>query len=618
MDLDFNKEINMRKEFEATETKDGLRNGKGKVDFKQVRAKAKKAFRQRPGKFKGTRQVGKEFNDVSWYTKNKTITEAFAKLPFNYIVGNTIPSLKSGWRHPIPAIVSYNVDWAASVASSRKLSAISDINSITNVIDLVAMIIYGNMRRNNSGSTNNIEYLDVLVSNLVASIDIYANVHYIHRIFRTANTYSWKNRTIPKYIFSDHWGIDYEDFIRNQALYRGRFDTLVAKAQTIRTLANFPFIDAIKAQFTDIFKDTDTDTGREEIIVSAKPFHHIYDPEGSSANPGGMVRLVQVKDVPEWDSVYTASKTAVVYTGTPRNATERSNPIKMQHLLSILDAQINALITDSDFNLIQADLEKAFGDSSGYIVVDPVTEVSPISPVYSGEFMTMFHNGLFYDLPNTGEELNSNGLKTYKANAYINIVYQEHAGDGRTSLRTDIGWWSNTTTSDTNGKEGYDAANRFIDIDVDDPSVEDVVIMTRFRSAMKSGYGADTDTWKATYPTTVDATKTDLLIVVAGSNFITWGGNITVIQTSGLTVTNDVFFKWNNTKAYNLSQLGSFIDRNRQALYTIEKCPMLPLTDNQGMFGEINNIRLLPESEMLPIHEACFLSLWNLPERTNI
>lgn len=594
-----------------------------KIDYKEVRSRVKKGFKKAGFKFKnkkgrGMRTSGKQFNDVSWYTKNKTIIDAFAKLPFNYIVGNTIPNMPATETAMMPVIFSFNVDWCTNPASNLSHDGANN-SSVINIIDMVAMIIYGEMRRNNSGSTNNIEYLDVLISNLIASIDIYANVHYIHRIFRTANSYSWKNRSIPRYIFSDHWNINYDDFIRNQALYRGRFDTLIAKAQTIRTLANFPFIDAIKAQFSDIFKDTDTDTGREELIVSAKPFHHIYDPAGTETNPGGTVRLLQAKDVPEWDAAYVTAqnKTAVIYTGTPRTTTERNNPYTLSDLLSILDAQIEALITDSDFNLIQADLEKAFGSNSGYIVVDPVTEVQPITPVYSGEFMTMFHNGLFYELPNLNQLVASTRLKAYKSNTYVNQIYQTHVSDGKASLKADMGWWTAMKDGDS-GDESYDSAARFLDSDQDDPSVDDIVIMTRYRTGVKLNIRT-TRIWHNWYPCPdIDVSKTYLAIVTAGSNFITWGGNITIMNTGALTVANGILFNWNNTKAYNVSEIALRLDNKRQTLLTIEKCPTLPVTNGETPFGEINNIRLIPASELLPIHEACFLSLWNLPDRTNI
>jgi hypothetical protein len=169
-------------------------------------------------------------------------------------------------------------------------------NLSRNILNQVATIIYTTMRRSNAGATNDIEPVDVITSNLLASIDINANAVSMRRVFRIANTFNWKNRLLPRILFN-HLGIDYDDFIANQAAYRGRFNTLVALARTIKTLTGFPFINAYIAEFENVFKDAETDTGREQLWLPVKGVHHIYNPVGTEDHPGGSVRVLRQSDL---------------------------------------------------------------------------------------------------------------------------------------------------------------------------------------------------------------------------------------------------------------------------------------------------------------------------------
>jgi len=579
--------------------------GKPKTEFRNNRTRGKRNSRGKFGKNGSRIKVGKEYNDTSYYMKNPTITDAFAKLPFNYIVGNPLAGLGASSIF-VPAIFSYNVDWVASTQCSTKVSNNTASNTKKNLIDLVATIVYTKMRRANAGATNNIEHVDVIISNLMASIDILCNVHFIHRLFRVANTFSWKNRSIPADIFSDHWNIDYQDFIANQANYRGRFDTLVALAQTIRTLSNFPFIDAAKAQFSEIFKDTNTDTGREQLIVSAKPFHHIYDATGNETIPGGMVRLMRTGDVKGWRDV-TTTPSHIIYTGTTMNSDSFARPYTVSNWLDILEAQIYALINDSDFNLIQADIEKAFGEQSGYIVIDPVREVEPLVPVYSGEFMTTFHNANVYRLPATYflNATTDKRFKFFRQGTFVNTVFQVHNDDGTVEAAQDFGYWCDDAAT-----QAVDPVRGLLDLESDSPSVEEIVISTRFKSFLDNQVKSNLPSgWIERHGLDPVVPATAVLFYgVAMSNFMIWGGNITEYNTTAVGAIKTTRMGWSNVTAYG--------DQFPNSLIAVEQHPIA--MENGRILSELNNIRYLSVSEALPIQEACFLSLWSLPEHTNI
>lgn len=555
---------------------------------------------------------GKRFNDVGYYTKNKSITEAFANLPFSWIVGNPIVNLQRDINLKIPAIVSYMIDWVANLNSSLDNDGSIQTGNEADIIDQVATIIYAQMRRSNSGSTNNIEHVDVLISNLIASIDICVNVHYIHRMFKVANTFSWRNRLIPNYIFKHHFNIDYDDFISNQANYRGEFNVIVAMARTIRTLADYPFINAIMDEFDNIFKDSDTDNGREQLILSVKPLHHIYDPKGTEGAPGGMVRLMTIGDLT--DTGTPATNARVIWTGVhpvrSGIAYADSAPLKFSILLDILRAQINALINDTDFNLIQADIEKAFGEQSGYIVVDPVSSDNTITPVYSGEFNTMFKNGKFH-LPAYQVEEQDNWnfrvseysfgcVGSVKAKAIVNTVYQSHDENaGTVKIKYMLGWAAAMGDFDTNVNTRLNLLN----LEADDPSVDEVVIATRFKHIVNTMRGDYLITLGV--PNDIVDADTRYIVPFACSNFVCWGGNVTYVDTTA-TGTSINLSKWSNT-TFELPYL----------LLGLEHPPVY-IDDSGVMYDNVNNIRGISDSELFPVQKACFLSLWNLPDKTNI
>lgn len=556
------------------------------------------------------------FNDVSFYTKNSNITDAVCKLPFNYIVGSVLPLAGRSASVALNAIVSFSVDYVAAVSNSIK-SVISQQDMVDNsssVLDQVATIIYTQMRRSNSGSTNDIEYCDPIISNLLASIDILVNAVSMRRTFKIANSFSWKNRLIPRYIFQDHLGLDYDDFIYNQAAYRAKFNTLVALARTIKTLQGFPFINAMIAEYENIFKDSDTDTGRESYIIPVKYFHHIYDPVGTVDNKGGCVRLLKYGDLAP--SIGANYKNKILVT----KAISPSALRKFSVDLNILETQINKLINDGDFNLLQADIEKAFGEQSGYIVIDAVpSEPETIAPTYSGEFNTMFHNGIFYPLPSLSKAANEKVLNaSYLSfdNAYVNTIGQWHREDlGEIKMfnLVQLGYTSATSLSPKFQTSNWTP----LDTDMDVPDVNEVILMTRYKTILEVGDVSSFDSEYA-YPSAPSGQENIVYIPKVASNFICFGGNISYVTYDNSKAFNSkVYHNWSNavtSKGLNTLSLHEY-------LFQLKRRPIFAFTANDGstvFFNDLNNLRFISDSELQAIHHACFLSLWDLPSKTNI
>lgn len=569
----------------------------------------RKGSKKTKGKRYGSKDInrGVKFNDIGFYTKNKSISDAFAKLPFSYIIGGALTGITSNPDYyPITTIVSFIVDWLQSVRNT--------VSDGRDILDQVATILYTRMRRANSGATNNIEYVDPIISNLVASIDILVNSVSMKRVFRIANSFSWKNRLLPKEIFLE-LGIDYDDFIANQALYRGKFNTLVALARTIRTLKDYPFINAICAEFENIFKDEDADTGREQLFLPIKGFHHIYDPVGTQEHPGGMIRLLTFSDIGK--TATSVQSSAPICTAPLKNDVDMIRKFSLD--LKILETQIYALINDNDFNLIQADIEKAFGEQSGYMVMDVVEEnPTVLTPIFSGEFALMFQNGRFYPTNNLDkvEYEDSVDGKFYciQNKSYVNVMYQDHDSSGTTKLRS---WFHFKGASAYIDYRVSD--NGFINSNSHDPSTDDVIISTRYQTLMGSGPVTDAPT-DFRFSGTL-GTGEQIYYPKVSSNFFCFGGRIRTLVYLRGSVSQKQVITWHNA-----GPIGNDQEALRVVSYFMQ-CGFAPMwlrpiggnpTRPIGLTGKINNIRFVTQNELEPIHEAVFLSLWNLPEYSNI
>lgn len=568
----------------------------------------KRNFRKSKFKDPLSKDSGKMFNDVSYYTKNPGILDAFGKMPFNFILGNSLFSQNNTRPITIGGIFSFCVDY---LLSSVNIGESTNSNNVTSILDQVTTIVYTQMRRANAGATNDIEPLDVIISNLLASIDILANAVYCNRLFRIANSFAWKNRMIPRELFT-HMGIDYDDFIANQALYRGQYNTIVAQAKTIRTLAEFPFINAYMAEFSSIFKDEDTDTGREQIIFPMKGFHHIYDPVGTQDHPGGTIRYMDKRDI----TGIADDAGQTLYTGYYRTIDSES-PVLMKFsvLLDIMRKQIEALITDADFNLIQADIEKAFGDQSGYIEVDSITESDVIEPIYSGEFMSMFHNAIIHRSPAVWLQVNgtsdAENRQFLGKNYYVNTIYQR-SNQGVNESK--VGYHFHVVDASVIAYDGNHSECNLIDTNINDPTPEDIVIMTRYKTNLLSVQQTDIP---ADFRFT--AVGQNLPCVPrAASNFITFANcfSYTYETPVNRTVTIKRSFSFVNTQSYTIgtSDVLPYFNMNHYPI----------LWNASGTNGQItyliqlNNVKWLSFNELEAVNLACFLSLWNLPAKTNI
>lgn len=342
---------------------------------------------------------GKNYNDTSWYTKNAQLVVDTANLPFNQPLNEPVAVVDGKYNTGQPMLMSFAHDWLVGN---------------TDTLTVAARAIWADVRKVNSGSTN-YEGSDIL-SIIIAAADVFINIKWLSSFFGIYSYFNARNKAMPRILFESA-NIDYDDFVRNLANYRARFNKLLLQARTITIPKKYPWIEAALALYCNLFKDEDTDTGREQLyFVNKAAFYHLVHNDedasyevspftwadyckfkyGEDTEPAGSPAITASgrSTTPDQFEYSTIVDDAVI-TGS---AAQGRMPIAFDFYLDILEAQITHIITDETANIIQGDIFKAFGETSAY-TTGQIDASFEIKPQYSEEFGWYLHNALIYGTP---------------------------------------------------------------------------------------------------------------------------------------------------------------------------------------------------------------------------
>lgn len=582
----------------------------------------KDRFKKEKNKLSADNRKGITYNDISWYRKNPEITKNFCNVPFSYVVGSNLELSDGGGNFNVPLLFVYGVDWCAGISRKNRPNDSTDFNRAS-ILNQVATILYTLDRRANSGATN-YDFPDVFISNVIGAIDVFCQIANITRTLNLVNSYTWKNRTMPRVIIETGLNIDYGDLVRNLNSYVGRFNTLMAAANTIKLPNQFDFVKAAMAQYTQVFKDADSQTGREQIYLGVKYFNHIYDPVGTEDHPGGTIRFIKVGDVFDSSVVDKPEDLeATLFMGKVGNKLDTNeryviNKRKLSVDLDILEKSIYALITDSDFNTIQGDLEKAFGDGGSFVVSDVLKDIGSVEPEYSGEFRAAFENARFLPIPITNIDIATSGKghilagiagatrheirQTYTdpsnpgAGSYISVYYHQAVDS---SFMT------------TESLKSFERPQTLLSSTSDQPSEDDIIYMTRYSNTFRKVPSAELDR-----PIQATGYTHYYFSPNVSSNFIVYEGYVVTLYNY-----NAEDSLADPDTAYGIVPWYQFAFPNYRYLpailhmfeFMIQLWNKFSSGTNRPVDMRLDNPKLLSENELHGIQEACMLSLWNLP-----
>lgn len=438
--------------------------------------KSKKSSQDR--KFQRPKFQGKDYNDQSWYNKNTQLTIDTASLPYNHSMTNVVELVTDdGTRHNtgLPMLMTMAHDWLIGDPS---------------VITTAGRIIWADMRKVNSGATN--YQSGDIIALITAIADTYITATWLSSFFGVGGYFNGRSRLMPKMLFASA-GIDYDDFNSNIANYRGRLNLILLKMRTLNIPKKYPWIDAAMSLYGKLFKDEDTDTGREQLYWVNKACFHIYDPASAT---GTKIRQFMISDLNEdyYGNINvggsnkidaTVSGSAAAFGYRLKDQEIDTPTITFGNYLDILDKMVMAIISDEDANIIQGDLMKAFGDTPAY-TTSQLDANYEIKPTYSEEFGWYLHNATIYSSPMTKIAMKDQpgtfiawttgaiDTPTSETNSgYTNIIKQDPESNSFEVVLEYAGM--NTTESMT----AFSTVEPMMDTDKYNPSPEDNIWMSR-------------------------------------------------------------------------------------------------------------------------------------------
>lgn len=514
---------------------------------------------------------GKIANDPNWHGKNSQIVNDLCNYPFNHMQGFPVKLGKqSSWtKNYFASLMVLGFDWFTGISENFK-----------SMLNTAATNIWEFVRSRNAGATN-YQAGDIFTNIVIGALDIVSTVQYCVRLFGSVKLFSVYNRLSPR-MFIESMGIQYDDFVSNIAVYRGRLNLLIAKATSIVLPKQFPLYDWVASMSSNIYKDRDSDTGREQYYAFGKKVFHIYDSKGSPN--GGRVRLLKGTDI-------GLTYDAIVYLSS-----SRSKLMKFDVILNILEAQINAIVTDEDCNIIMGDLIKAYGSEAKFWSLHPVTDDEAVTPIYSEEVLNQIHNAILLPSLDGEASMYGNRLTVIGNGTYTNTLEQDENGYLISNFSVTYGLGSYPDSeSGFYGSDADDNMYYLIDSNHSQPSPDEILNMSR----MQNRY----------YVTVNETTAKTTIKVVSNSAIILFADHYYIGNDSGM---ESIKYKQHalNFQASEIARASVF--DWHPILYNMMEDPMygahpfLPIAD-------LNNCVAIDGITLQRMHDVDFASLLDIP-----
>lgn len=382
-------------------------------------------------------------NNPEWRKFNEVLSTQVMSFPFTSIAGaaSNFSSVPKGiaYGHFNPAGIM-RIDINPSIGYS---------DSDTSAANQAARYLYTKLSANNMKTT---QYgpQDVLMA-LLSLGEVVSISTYCRRALGLLGTVNPRNWYYPKAIISA-MGINYDDFVKNASIYRTRYNYIAAIASAIAFPADINYFNSCRALFNDVFLDHSTGLAQTYMFVPSTYWDLNEKAEGGSA-------LETKEFVPPIVTVGAGPQQANFST-----------------YLDKLESVINNLMTSATLQYLYADVLKYVGNNGGALLsIETVSDDYAVLPVYSEEVLGWIENAIIMGQP----EDTAHGGSTIKNNVTT---------DAGTNAITYRPVFKRTVLPTTAGLEDYQRtrvdvtvfSNPVLNFHVDDPSVNDRIIATRF------------------------------------------------------------------------------------------------------------------------------------------
>lgn len=447
---------------------------------------------------------------------NNTLTELQETIPGILRIGTTPTA--GGWLTPVSAV------------------------------NIAARNVYSWVRHANSGHSN-YEAVDLMIY-ILAMAQIYRVYAWLKRVYGLAQTYSLRNRYIPRKLIS-MMGIDFEDLYANLADFRYRLNALGVRIGSLAVPNTFPyFIEAVD-NISRVFTDSE----------SAKAQLYFFD----------------IDQVLKYDP-YTAS------TGGRLEPMTWTLGGHVEYTVDAIFAKANSLIdpivNDEDMNIMSGDIIKAYGVDN-LVKISGVSEDYAVIPEYDPEVLSQIENMTVFD------GVRNDSLTIYQENGALASKPKFESADPAPTIA------------------------KLISSRKDNPSELDVLVMTRFAAIAPavSTSTTNSDYRKFVMEGHVLPTFIVTSLYVAHDTEQTGHAHQPLVFLYGPGLVNDLAPIGLGYTMFDLSQFDWAPIRPVWHCHTETRNYKLT-----SYFGDVDNYTVLSAEDLRKIHDTALLSLFNVTQ----
>ena len=307
-------------------------------------------------------------NDLSWYSKNPTLLMAAGSFPYPYRPGmrvtldrNSVDKKSDQYTIPGIAVLS----WIPTVGYSEVA---------TDPINIAAREIYAKVRSAYSGSLE-VDAPDFLIY-MMALDSVYSYIGALKRIYRTLNTYSPDNYTLPDDMLVA-MGIKEDDIIawkQNQMSLFQYINELIAMVSKFSCPAVMDIFNRHYWMNDNVYADAPTASSQFYVFKEQQYWMFSLIEDSNKISAGGLVPYIPTMTNPQ---------------------TAFNSGIEL----------ISALAESDDAYTINGYFMRAFGDVPSFMLA-PLTYDEKLEPVYVEEVLTQIENSTTLPLDTEIEAFN--------------------------------------------------------------------------------------------------------------------------------------------------------------------------------------------------------------------
>lgn len=406
-------------------------------------------------------------NDWSWYNPNNQLLRDVTSVPFATLSGRPITN---HWHYVNQNVggTKADLDIAAQVIpgvmSLKVMPTVGLADNNLDPINIAGAQLYSQLQVK-SGRTPSYDMADVMKT-IVASGDAYSFYIWASRVYGTVNRYEVLNQYTPRALI-EAMGVDFDDLRKNIADYRTGLNQLAYRLAMLPVPKQMTFFSRRVFMYQGIYKDSTTSKAQYYMF---NPVGFYMYQEGPDSPVEGQSALSFVRMVPD---INPDNGNRLVE--HPVSSTYR---MKHDEIIRFGNKLIDTLLLSEDVRMITADIINTFGPDA-FFEVHPIGETFEVVPEYSKEVLMQIENSFIlphminiYSTIVENTAINAGNLvATYKYYSYYDNVKSGAASTllpGNYNLFNGIASPANQVVLNVH--------------DMDSPTPEDVMVMTRLSS----------------------------------------------------------------------------------------------------------------------------------------